>query len=44
MLGHSIDWESARVIDTATGMMQRRIKEKLHIERFSRKKSIMNKD
>ena len=43
-LGHWIDWESARVINIATGMMQRWIKEKLHIERLTRKKSIMNKD
>ena len=31
---HEIDWAGAKVIDTATGTVKRRIKEKLHLERY----------
>ena len=30
--------------DAAAGIVKRRIKEKLHIERLSRRKPVMNKD
>ena len=42
--GHSINWKSAKVLDTAAGIVKRRIKERLHIERLSRQKPLMNKD
>ena len=44
MFGHSINWKSAKVLDTAAGMAKRRIKEKLPIERLSKQKPLMNKD
>ena len=44
MFGHSINWKSAKVLDTAAGIVKRRIKERLHIERLSRQKPLMNKD
>ena len=33
MFGHSINWKSAEVLDTAAGMVKRRINQKLHILR-----------
>ena len=44
MSGYSINWKSAKVSDAAAGIVKRRIKEKLHIERLSRQKPLMNKD
>ena len=44
MFGHSIKRKSSKVLDTAAGIVKRRIKEKLHIERLSRQKPLMNKD
>ena len=31
--GHAINWKSAKVLDTAAGMVKRRINQKLHILR-----------
>ena len=41
---HEIDWASAKVIDTAAGTVKRRVKEKLHLEKVSRSRPVMNKD
>ena len=44
LCGHVINWQSARVIDREAKVVQRRIKESLHIEKLSKKKPLMNKD
>ena len=44
LLSHEIDWKNAKVIDFASGVSQRKIKEKLHIEAASRERQLMNKD
>ena len=44
LCGHTINWQSARVIDKDAKVVQRRIKESLHIEKLSKKKPLMNKD
>ena len=43
-LGHNINWKSAKVLDTAAGLVQRRLKERLHIERLAKTRPLMNKD
>ena len=43
-LEHNIDWKSAKVLDTAAGLVQRRVKESLHIQRMAKTRPLMNKD
>ena len=43
-LGHNINWKSAKVLNTAPGFVQRRVKERLHIERLAKTRPLMNKD
>ena len=43
MFGHSINSKSEKVLDTTAGMVKRRFKEKLHTEKLSRQKPLMNK-
>ena len=44
LLSHEIHWKNAKVIDFASGVSHRRMKEKLHIEAASRERQLMNKD
>ena len=44
LLIHEIDRKNAKVIDFASGVSQRGIKEKFHVEAASRERQLMNKD
>ena len=44
VLEHNINWKSAKVLDTTAGLVQRRVKESLHIQRMAKTRPLMNKD
>ena len=41
---HNINWKSAKVLDTAAGLVQRRVKESLHIQIMAKTRPLLNKD
>ena len=43
-LEHNINWKSAKVLDTAAGLVQRRVKGSLHVQRMAKTRPLMNKD